>query len=106
MTNNTVNDRKRIGDDPPKNRIFFISLSIVIFAFSLFRIHIGMHSDEAHFVAVGDMISRGNSLFKEIWYYQQMSGVVSAPIIYLYGSINGSREGVLLFIRFFRSQYS
>lgn len=101
MTNNTVNDRKRIGDDPPKNRIFFISLSIVIFAFSLFRIHIGMHSDEAHFVAVGDMISRGNSLFKEIWYYQQMSGVVSAPIIYLYGSINGSREGVLLFIRFF-----
>ena len=101
MIDNTVNDRKRIGYDPKENKILLFTLIIALFVFSLFRIHIGMHSDEAHFVAVGDMISRGNSLFKEIWYYQQMSGVVSAPIIYLYGSIIGSREGLLLFIRFF-----
>lgn len=70
---------------------------LVIFAF--WKTTLGMHSDEVHSIAVGDMIARGNSFFKECWFYLQMSAVFTAPIIFLYQKIIGNTDGILLFFR-------
>jgi len=74
-----------------------VSVALLIFAF--YKISLGLHSDEAHFIAVGDMISRGNIMFKQIWYYQQLSGVFVAPVIWIFEKLTGGRESVLLVFR-------
>lgn len=72
----------------------------VVVLFSLFRIRLGLHSDETHTLAVAEQISRGDALFGDTWFYLQMSGVFSAPLIALYRFVNGGMDGVILFIRF------
>lgn len=72
---------------------------IVLFIFALFRTTLGIHSDEVHSIAVGDMIEEGNIFFKECWFYLQMSAVFSAPLIHIYKIISGGTEGILIFFR-------
>ncbi len=76
-----------------------IVFAILLLFFSLWKTHIGIHSDEVHSIALGDMIARGSVLFKECWFYLQMSAVFTAPIIWAYSKIIGSTEGILLFFR-------
>lgn len=63
------------------------------------KARLGLHSDEVHSIAVGDMIARGNSFFKECWFYLQMSAVFNSPLIFLYRKIVGNLEGVIFFFR-------
>ncbi len=71
----------------------------VLLIFTFWKATLGIHSDEAHSIAVGHMIARGCSFFKDTWFYLQMSAVFSAPIIFLYEKIFQSTEGILLFFR-------
>ena len=59
----------------------------------------GVHPNEMHTIAVGDMFSRGNTYFKETWFYLQMSTVFNAPLIYLFRLVTGSLDGIVYFIR-------
>lgn len=76
--------------------IIFIMLMLL---FAFWKVHLGVHSDEAYLIAIGDMIAGGNSFFKECWSSLQMSAVFTAPFIFIYGKITGGREGILLFFR-------
>ena len=76
-----------------------VCTAIVLFLYAMWKIRLGIHSDEAHSIAVGDMIAGGVSFFKECWFYLQMSSVFTAPIIYIYESLVGSRTGILLLFR-------
>ena len=76
----------------------YISL-LLLLAFSLWRTTLGMHSDEVHSIAVGDMIEEGNIFFKECWFYLQMSAVFTAPIIKIFKMLTGGTEGILLCFR-------
>lgn len=84
-----------------KKKVGFIVVTAILLIFALWKARIGMHSDEVYCIALGDMIARGNSFFKECWSSLQMSAVFSAPMIYLYEKMVGSREGILLFFRIF-----
>lgn len=81
-----------------KQNIYFISL-FILFVFSLYKATLGIHGDELHTVAMGDMIASGNSFFKESWFYLQLSAVVNAPFIYIFKLITGGKEGLILYLR-------
>ena len=76
----------------------YISL-VLLCLFSFWKIRLGIHSDEVHSIAVGDMIAQGNAFFKECWFYLQLSAVFTAPVISIYEKVVGSRDGILLFFR-------
>lgn len=80
-------------------RIFYYSGLLILFIFSLYKITLGVHGDELHTVALGDMIVSGNSFFKETWFYLQMSAVVNAPFIWIYKMMTGSADGIVLILR-------
>lgn len=80
-------------------KIIIVLANVILFAFALWKIQLGMHSDEVHSIAVGDMIARGDTFFKECWFYLQMSAVFTAPVIKIYTLIVGSTDGILLLFR-------
>lgn len=80
-----------------KNWIIAILILLVIFSF--YKTTLGIHSDEVHSIAVGDMIEEGNVFFKECWFYLQMSAVFTSPLIHIYKLLTGGTEGILLFFR-------
>ena len=80
-------------------KIFAICSLFMVWLFAIWKTRLGIHSDEVHSIAVGDMIANGNVYFKECWFYLQMSAVYTSPLIYLYETINGSTEGILYFFR-------
>ena len=82
------------------NRAGTIMLLGLLGMLSIWKIRLGLHSDEAYCIALGDMMARGNSFFKECWSSLQMSSVFTAPVIYIYERIMGNREGILLLFRF------
>lgn len=90
---------KFMGKANKKFRIGWIISALALVAFSLFKITQGVHSDEVHQLAVGEMIAQGNAMFKECWFYLQMSSVFTAPIIWIYEGLLGSSEGIILFFR-------
>lgn len=87
------------ADRVRNRRTVTIIALIFLWLFAMWKIHLGMHSDEVHSIAVGDMIASGNSFFKECWFYLQMSSVFTAPVIFLYEKITGGKEGILLLFR-------
>ena len=82
-----------------RKKIFMLVSGSLLFLLACWRTHLGLHADEVHSVAVGDMIARGNSFFKECWFYLQMSAVFNAPLIKLYSLIHGNLDGIILFLR-------
>ena len=57
------------------------------------------HIDEAFFIAEPYQIIMGNKPFAEIWTVSQGASTLLAPIIWLYRSITGGMEGIILFTR-------
>ena len=82
-----------------KKNILLVASGILVFLLACWRTHLGLHSDEVHSIAVGDMIARGNSFFKECWFYLQMSAVFNAPLIKIYSLMHGNLDGIILFLR-------
>ena len=78
--------------------IYYISLFTLII-YSIYKATLGVHGDELHTIAMGDMIASGNSFFIESWFYLQLSAVINAPIIYVYKLIVGDLTGIVLFLR-------
>lgn len=71
-----------------------------IFIFALWKNMLGFQCDEAYTIALGDMIARGDAMFKEIWSSLQMSGIFAVPFFLIYARIvGGGTEGILLFFR-------
>jgi hypothetical protein len=83
--------------DIRKPMVILFMTALLVFAF--WKIRLGVHSDEVYLIALGDMIAKGDSFFKECWSSLQMSAVFTAPFIFVYEKITGGREGILLFFR-------
>lgn len=91
-------EKKIIENNMVPSRKILILL-VILWLFSLWKNHIGFQCDEVYNIAQGDMVVRGDALFKEIWSYLQMSAVFSAPVIWVHTQIFGSTEGILLTFR-------
>lgn len=89
------------GVEREAKRISFIYvvLALVILVIGIIKTKIGIHSDEIHSIAVADMIARGDKIFKDCWFYLQLSSVISAPFIWIYRHVAGSADGLILFLR-------
>ena len=81
-------------------KIVILLMTAAILVISFVRCHIGIHSDEVHSIALGDMVARGNVLFKECWFYLQLSSIVMIPFIKIYHFFVRSNFGILIFIRY------
>ena len=76
-----------------------IIISFLLLIFAIYKARIGIHSDEIHSIAVGDMISRGNLMFKDCWFYLQLSAVLNAPLTWIFRYLSGSNDGLILYLR-------
>lgn len=73
-----------------------------IFIFALWKNMLGFQCDEAYTIALGDMIARGDAMFKEIWSSLQMSGIFAVPFFLIYARIvGGYRRNFTLFSDYF-----
>lgn len=82
-----------------RKSIPYIVIAVFLFVIAIIKTRVGIHSDEIHSIAVADMIARGDKIFKDCWFYLQLSAVISAPIIWLYRLVLGSADGLILFLR-------
>ncbi len=88
-----------VENEAKRNSFIYVTMALVILAIGIIKTKIGIHSDEIHSIAVADMIARGDRIFKDCWFYLQLSSVISAPLIWLYRHVVGSAEGLILFLR-------
>ena len=88
-----------VENEAKRNSFIYVTVAIVIFVIGIIKTKIGIHSDEIHSIAVADMIARGDRIFKDCWFYLQLSSVISAPFIWIYRHVAGSAEGLILFLR-------
>lgn len=78
----------------------FVSFFIVMSLFMIYKIHLGLHFDEAYLVDLGKVKMDGIKGVTEYWDILQMAGYILYPFIYLYHLALGSYEGVILYFRY------
>lgn len=75
-------------------------ITVCIFLFWIYKIHLGIHNDEVMFVELGDMLLKGQILLKDLWTVFQFNAIFIAPWEYLFYAITGSLDGVIVFLRY------
>ena len=88
-----------VENEARRNNVVYVALVLVILVIGFIKTKIGIHSDEIHSIAVADMIARGDRIFKDCWFYLQLSSVISAPFIWIYRHVTGYADGLILFLR-------
>lgn len=75
-------------------------ICILLFAWAVYKVRLGLCADELLFVNIGDRIARGGWFFKDTWTVFQFTSLVTAPFLSLWRVISGSAEGEILFLRY------
>lgn len=88
-------DRARVQD------IAFFLLLAGIAAVSLWKCGYGFGvADEAFYLTVPHRLGMGDRLFADEWHLSQLSGVLNIPFVWLYRTVTGGTEGILLAARY------
>ncbi len=78
----------------------FIAFIVIMTLYMCYKIHYGLHYDEAYLVDLGKLKMDGIKNISECWDILQMSGLVLYPFIKIFHFVNGNYEGVILFFRY------
>lgn len=94
---------RRLQKNNLKNQdIAFICVMAVIFFICCWKATLGFGgNDEAFYLTIPHRISLGDSLLFDEWHLSQLSGFLLTPFVWLYRTITGSTEGIILAARFF-----
>lgn len=92
----------KIGD---KKRMWqhgaFLLLMAVAACFLFWKCRYGITSvDEGLYLTIPYRLIKGDALFLHEWHLSQMSGVLTLPVVWLYVTLKGSTEGLVLFMRY------
>lgn len=83
-----------------KESMFFVCFMSFMILYMFYKIHLGLHFDEAYLVNLGKIKMDGIRSISECWDILQMSGWILYPFTYLFHIIVGSYEGVILYFRY------
>lgn len=85
-----------------KQHILFIVLLLFAVTLSIWKCFLGMEGrDESFCLTVPHRIILGDIFFKNEWHVSQMSGFLLLPFVWLYRTIVGSNEGIILVARLY-----
>ena len=79
---------------------WIISIILATFVSIYFRIYYGWDQDESYVILLADKIAEGKKLFKDLWDLHQTSAMFTAIFCKLYTMINGSVEGIGIYLRY------
>ena len=90
-------DKKRRWQDGA-----FLLLMAAAACFLFWKCRYGISSlDEGLYLTIPYRLMKGDALFLHEWHLSQMSGVLTLPVVWLYVTLNGSTDGIILFMRCF-----
>lgn len=98
----TVIKNKTAPEHSPGTGFTVIGLAVIFAAAGLLATNIffGMgQSDEPFYYAVPYRIMLGDAMFIDEWHASQLSGFLQYPLVRLFTAINGSGEGIMMFMR-------
>ncbi len=85
---------------PPLD-IIFSALFGAALVFALWKCPFGFGSyDDAFYLTIPHRLSMGDVLFADEWHVSQMAGLITTPLVWLYRTITGSTDGILLSARY------
>lgn len=85
---------------PPLD-IIFSALFGAALVFALWKCPFGFGSyDDAFYLTIPHRLSMGDVLFADEWHVSQMAGLITTPLVWLYRTITGSTDGILLAARY------
>jgi len=80
--------------------VLFVVVLMGMFVYMLYKIHLGLHYDEAYLIDLGKVKVDGTKGITECWDILQMAGYILYPFMYLFHLVVGSYDGVILFFRY------
>lgn len=81
--------------------IAFLLCFAAVIAFALWKCPFGFgSSDDAFYLTVPHRLVLGDTLFADEWHVSQMSGLITFPLVWLYHTVTGSTDGILLASRY------
>lgn len=84
----------------PRDAVFALLFAFAV-AFSLWKCPFGFGSyDDAFYLTIPHRLSMGDVLFADEWHVSQMAGLLTLPPVWLYRTLTGSTDGILLAARY------
>ena len=81
--------------------IIFSILFGAALIFTLWKCPFGFGSyDDAFYLTIPHRLSMGDVLFADEWHVSQMAGLITTPLVWLYRTVTGSTDGILLAARY------
>lgn len=85
---------------PPRSAVFALLFALAV-AFALWKCPYGFGSyDDAFYLTIPHRLSMGDALFTDEWHVSQMAGLLTTPLVWLYRTVTGSTDGILLAARY------
>ena len=82
--------------------ILFILLMLGAVIFSVWKTNYGFGgNDESFYLTIPHRLLKGDVLFQDEWHLSQMCSILQIPFVWLYTTLTGSTDGILLASRVF-----
>lgn len=80
----------------------FGALYLAAAIFLLWKCRYGFgNADEAFYLTIARRLGKGDALFLHEWHLSQMAALLTMPIVWLYETLTGGTDGMILFMRYF-----
>ena len=93
-----------LSDDAQKQLLrdgIFFGAILTVLLFLLWKCLYGIANvDESFYLTVPYRLIQGDGLFVDEWNLSQMSGLLTMPIVWLYMTLTGGVDGLVLFVRY------
>lgn len=94
--------QKARGDRKKWQDFLFIALMVAALLFCFWKMRYGFGgNDEAFYLTIPHRLTMGDALFVDEWHLSQMCSVLLLPFVWLFTTITGSTEGIMLAARVF-----
>ncbi len=82
--------------------LLFIALLVAAFIFSIWKTRYGFGgNDEPFYLTIPHRLTKGDALFRDEWNLAQMCSILQLPFTWIYTTITGSTDGIILAARIF-----
>lgn len=91
---------QRRREKPERTDLLFLCFLAVLALVLLWRCRFGFASnDEAFYLTIPYRLLQGDALLTEEWHLSQLSGFLLMPAVWIFTTLTGGTEGILLFMR-------
>ena len=92
---------QRRREKPERTGLLFLCFLAALALVLLWRCRFGFASnDEAFYLTIPYRLLQGDALLTEEWHLSQLSGFLLMPAVWIFTTLTGGTEGILLFMRY------